>query len=147
MNWKLIAVVLISLILLVICYLTIVSPLSTPSIVKNYFVGKNHERSQEEPLHIKKFKINFSKEEEFTNWCTNFVHVFVGGTNEFTKNGRVVYYFPEGCPNYKQGYFLVDTDDEGHENYHVPEDGYVIIVNKDHKWTKDPTFSYWKSKI
>jgi hypothetical protein len=156
MNWKLVAVILISLILLAVCYLTIVYPLSTPSIVKNYF----KKEEQKEPKHdlktVRKLKIPFSKEEDFKNWCTNY-NVFVNGTKEFTsitdkQNDRhTVYYFQDGCPGYKLGYFLVDTDDEGHENYHVPEDGYVIIVNKEHKWTKDtkelPNFSYWKIEI
>ena len=161
MNWKLIAVVLISLLLLAVCYLTIVYPLPTPSIVKNYF--KKEQKEQKEPVHdpkaIRKIKMAFSKEEDFTNWCTNYIHnVFVNGTNEFTSindkqkhNGYTVYYFPEGCPNYKLGYFLVDTDNDGHENYHVPEDKHVIIINKEHRWTKDtreiPNFNYWKTEI
>ena len=147
MNWKLIAVVLTSLILLIVCYLTVVSPFSD---VKKYFV--NHE--QKEPIYdfkiVKKIKISFSKEEEFLNFVS--VKDFVSNTNDFTNvneqsNEYIAYYFPEGCPSYKLGYLLVDTNEEGRDNYYVPEDGYLIIVNKEHRWTKEPSFKYWKSPI
>lgn len=131
MNWKLTVVVLISLILLVVCYLTISVP--------NYFTFKKE--IQKEPVHDKvtrKFKIDFLKEEDFKN--------FFRAPEGATLRGQthIAYYFPGPCPYYKLEYFLVDLTDEGLETYHVPEEGYLIIVKKDHKWTKEPDFTYWK---
>jgi len=151
MNWKLIAVVSISLILLVVCYLTIVSPLPD---VKKYFINVKKTEEQKETTSyrgLKKIKINFSKEEDFIKFINgNVRNDFIRNTNDFTvtkvDNELVAYYFPEGSPSYKSEYFLIDTDDNK-ENYHVPEDGYLIIVKKDHKWTKDPDFTYWKAEI
>ena len=128
-NWKLIAVVSISLILLILCYLTIVS---TPDIKKyfnNYNLNKTDGMNYVQQSKTK-IRINFSKEEDFIK--------FVGNLDN-----EVAYYFPEGCPSYKSEYYLVDFNDNK-ENYHVPEDGYLIIVKKDHKWTKEPNFLYWK---
>jgi hypothetical protein len=135
MNWKLIVVVFTSLILFIVCYLILVSSLSE---VKNYFINK---KIQEPILDFKinrKIKINFSKEDEFISFINDDFKKVNQLSNEY-----IAYYFPEGCPSYKSGYFLIDKNEEGQENYYVPEDGYLVIVNKDHQWTKEPSFEYW----
>jgi hypothetical protein len=121
MNWKLVTVVLVSLILLVICYLTL--------DLQKYFVSKK----VQEPVHdlavVKKIKIDIPKEEDLRKIKIPEDHI--------------AYYFPSECPSYKQEFFLIDTE-EGLEKYYVPEEKHMIIVKKDHRWTKEPDFVHWK---
>ena len=122
MNWKLVTVVIISFILIVTCYLTL--------DMQKYFITKKDSLKEPElDLNTKKIKINISKEEDLKK-----IKI---------PDNHVIYYFPSKCPNYKEEFFLTETD-EGLDKYYVPEEGYVIIIKKDHKWTKDPDFVYWK---
>jgi len=124
MNWKLITVVLVSFILLIACYLSLYQT--------NFVIGGKS--SEKELVHnfdtVKKIKINFQNEEDFKKF-----HI---------PDGHTGYYFPTTCPSYKLEYFIVDKD-EHLERYHVPEEGYLIIVKKEHLWTKEPDFTYWRS--
>jgi hypothetical protein len=131
-NWKLLTVILISLILLIVCYLSF--------DLRGYFSVKNQE-PKEQPDSVqtsKKIKMVIQKEEEFKN-----IRI---------PDNHVAYYFYEECPDYKLGYFIVDKEkrtdenEEGLERYHVPEQYHLIIVQKDHIWTKEPNFKYWKSE-
>jgi len=134
MNWKLVTVVLISLILLVVCYLTLDFQKYSDSLPK-YFNLSSKKIPVQEPTTVfnsRKIKIDFTKEEDFKNVKL--------------PDGHVGYYFFEECPSYKQEYFLIDFTDEGLEKYHVPEQGHLLVVKKDHKWSKEPNFTYWKSE-
>lgn len=140
MKWKLIAVISISLILLFICYLTIINPLPE-GLIKKYFKNENQNQIQIQSENqiiqeSKKIKIDFSNQENFNNFIKdNIDHNYYNG-----------YYFPEECPSYKLEYFLIENN-ENNENYYVPEKGYMIIIKKEHTWTKEPTFTYWKYQV
>ncbi len=125
MNWKLVTVILVSLILLVVCYLTL--------DFQKYFVTKK--QLVQEPVTVfntQKIRTDVTKEEDLKNIKL--------------PDGHIGYYFFAECPSYKQEYFIVDLTEEGLDKYHVPEQGYLIIVKKDHKWTKEPNFVYWRSE-
>ncbi len=128
MNWKLVTVILISLILLIASYLTLVSTAD----FQKYFITKKiqvQEPNYNFTIH-QKIKIDIPKEEDFK--VLKIPENYVG------------YYFFDKCPEYKQEFFLIDLTEEGLEKYHIPEQGYLIIVKKEHKWTKEPDFAYWK---
>jgi hypothetical protein len=129
MNWKLVTVVLISLILLVVCYLTL--------DFQRYFTLYSGTKKipVHEPMTVfnsHKIKTDIANEEDFKNIKL--------------PDGYVGYYFFGECPSYKQEYFLIDLTDEGLEKYHVPQQGHLVIVKKDHWWSKEPNFTYWKSE-
>lgn len=54
-------------------------------------------------------------------------------------NDQMAYYFPEDCPGYKEEYFLRDNETD---KYYVPQKNRIIVVSKNHTWTKQPTFKY-----
>lgn len=57
---------------------------------------------------------------------------------------KVAYYFPEECPSYKNNVFLY-TKINGLDKYYIPEQHYLIIINKDHTWTNNPDkLVFWK---
>lgn len=139
MYWRLVAVVLISLVLLVVCYLT----LDRGEGVQRYFKygQKNTEISVEhKPVGLtqNKFKMSFQKEEDFKN-AINRIKTQLGLPDDY-----IAYYFPVKCPDYKLEFYIMDIE-YGLEKYYVPEEGHLILVGKDHIWTKEPDFVYWKS--
>jgi hypothetical protein len=124
-NWKLITVFLISLIIIVICHLSL--------DIQKYFPKKEKEQSEPELFeNAKKIKLELNED-------------------DFKKikapDDSVLYYFPNKCPDYKQGFFLVSIENNL-EKYYVPEEHHLILIKKDHKWTKEPdNLIYWKSGI
>jgi len=128
MNWKLITIILVSLILLIVCYLTLICPLD----IQKYFTNKKIQEKDKPTYVLKKMKIDIPNEEYLKNI-------------KLPEN-HIAYYFFSKCPEYKQEYFLVDHTVKDLEKYHVPEQGHLIIVKKDHKWTKEPNFEYWKTQ-
>ncbi len=135
LNWKLVTVMLISLILLVVCYLTL--DLDKSKYVK-YFPGREKEKEKESDNsyelfeNSKKVKTDIQKEEDLKK-----IKI---------PDNYIVYYFPVKCPDYKQEFFLV-SNEEGLEKYYLPEENHLILIKKEHKWTKDPNFVYWKYPI
>lgn len=142
MYWKLVTVLLIAVILLVMCYIT----LDMQKYLR-YLPGKEKEKEKDNENPITgKVNVFFQNEDEFIN------------TVKKMKIDKVVYYFPVKCPDYKMEYFLIDTYENLEEDtlsspssdkiilekYYVPEEGSMIIVKKDHKWSKYPDFLYWK---
>lgn len=122
-NWKLAVVVIVSLFLLTICYLTV-------NLQANLQIKKETEYDFETktPDQFKKF-IGVQREEDLKKI-------------KIPEN-HVIYFFPEKCPDYKSDCFLVNTVG-GLDKYYLPEENYIIIIKKDHKWTKEPNFIYWK---
>ena len=137
MYWKLIAGVLISLILLVVCYLI----LDAQKYIK-YLPGNVSAKIIQEPEHKPvglsqgKFKIDFSKEEDFKNGFKK-LKLQLKLTDDY-----VAYYFPIKCPDYRLEIYLLEVEN-GLEKYYVPEEGHLIVIKKDHVWTKEPDFLYW----
>jgi hypothetical protein len=121
MNWKLITVILISLILLVVCYLTL--------DLQKHFQIKRNEQIQSEFFTNKKIKLDIQKEEDLKKFNI--------------PDGHIIYYFPDKCPDYKSEFFLIDNEN-GLDKYYIPEEKHIILVKKDHRWTKQPDFIYWK---
>jgi hypothetical protein len=48
-----------------------------------------------------------------------------------------LYYFPEECPSYKEDTFLI-TKENDLDKYYIPEKNYLVLLNKQHTWTKKP---------
>jgi hypothetical protein len=128
-TWKLVAVALLSLILLITCYLTldIQRYISFPLLEKEELgQPKNYD---ELFMRFKKIKIDIQTEDDFKK---------INIPDEHT-----LYYFPSICPDYKQGVFITSIEN-GLSKYYVPEENHLILVKKDHIWTKQPDFNYWK---
>lgn len=97
-------------------------------------------------------KIIDDKHEIFQNILNceeNTYKVFLDITKEEFDNikiseNKVLYYFPEVCPSYKEDIFL-HTKINGLDKYYIPERKYLIVINKNHTWTKNPDkLVYWK---
>jgi len=127
MNWKFVAVILISFIILLVCYFFLI-PTPTPS------KKPRGEKYQEKKLISGKLKIldPIPDEETFKNIVKDIK------LQNPDYQDHIAYYFPNECPSYKLEYFIIDS-----KKYYVPEEGYLIFVKKDHKWTKEPNFPYF----
>jgi len=56
----------------------------------------------------------------------------------------VLYYFPEDCPTFKDDKFIKVTKN-GLENFYLPEKNCLLLIPKEHVWTKEPgLLKYWK---
>jgi hypothetical protein len=49
-------------------------------------------------------------------------------------DGKTLYYFPDECPDYTKGVYLVSGNPE---RYYLPEKNKLILIDADHKWTKE----------
>jgi hypothetical protein len=57
---------------------------------------------------------------------------------------KTLYYFPEECPTYEMDIFLVSGEDEV-EKYFIPEKNFLLLIEKDHKWTNPfDMYVMWK---
>jgi hypothetical protein len=84
-----------------------------------------------------KFKIVFQKEEDFKN---DFKKI---RSQLKIPDDHIAYYFPDECPSYKLEFYIIDIEN-GLEKYYVPEQNHLIVVSKDHRWTKEPEFIFWR---
>ena len=57
----------------------------------------------------------------------------------------VLYYFPVECPDYAKN-MLIIVQEGNLDRYFVPEMETLIVVKKNHKWTKEPSFIFWKNE-
>lgn len=135
MNWRLLTIILISIIMLITSYLTIVSPVLYPLNIFNSNSNSNsiNEYANINLNDIKKINIKFNSKDEFIKFLSH--HNYL--------NNHTAYYFFDDCPNYKLDFLLVDTVN-GLNNYYLPEKGYLIILSKQHSWIKEPNFNFWK---
>jgi len=95
--------------------------------------GKVEKIEEEIVLKPGKIKMKLSKEEEINKMII--------------PNEHVVYYFHSECPGYKEDILIIEKDHIGNEeieNYYLPEEGYIIVVKKNHMWSKEPDFKFWK---
>lgn len=51
--------------------------------------------------------------------------------------GKSLYYFPEECPDYKEEIYLHIKENDL-DKYYIPEKNYLVLLNKQHSWTKKP---------
>jgi len=138
MNWKLVTVMLISLILLIVCYMSLdLDKSKYQLIVKRYLKYPAGEVNQVEYTDLsfgdsRKIKVDsqlIQKEDDLKKLKI--------------PDDHVVYYFPGKCPSYKQDIFLISTED-GLDKYYVPEEYHLVLVQKTNRWSKEPDFTYWK---
>ena len=62
------------------------------------------------------------------------------------KDDMILYYFPTECPDYTKDIFVHVITSKSLDRYLLPEEKTLIIVKKDHKWTKEPIgFIYWST--
>jgi len=136
-NWKLFTVIFMSLVLLILCYFTLDCLTLSDNFQQLKYQHQPHQH-QHQLYHedndkvenkTRKVKILIDKEDDLKGITI--------------PSDYVVYYFPEKCPDYKSGYFLIDLSNDL-EKYYIPEDNHLIIINKNHIWTKEPDFLYWK---
>jgi len=121
-NWKLIAIILISVILIIIGY----SQWPVNHIIKESTIDYN-------------MFINETMSKKINN--------FVISEEELKKikvpENMMIYYFPGDCPHYTQDMFIHIVSN-GLDKYFVPETKSLILVKKDHKWTNEPKdFVFW----
>jgi hypothetical protein len=135
MNWKLVTVILISLILLIACYLTLDLQIANVALFKKV-QDHSKEPISSTTLYTKKIQIDLQED--------NFKNLKI-------PEDHVAYYFPTECPDYKLGFYIVDKEyrennkGDDLERYYIPEEKHLIIVKKDHIWTKEPNFTFWKN--
>lgn len=138
MYWKLCCLVTLLPFILIIIYLTDYTNLIKVVTKEVLTEEKDKEQEEDEEEEVigevgneqTKFKITFLNEEEFKKYKV--------------PSGQTLYYFNEKCPGYESKIYIKYYKD-GIDTYFVPEEGYAILVNNDHSWTIEPTFSYWKN--
>jgi hypothetical protein len=119
--WKLGVILSVSLIVLIVLYFNMNRKIDYK------------EKIEEISLKPGKIKMKIQKEEEMNKIIIPDEHI--------------VYYFHSECPGYKEDILIVEKnhiDNEEIENYYLPEEGHAIIVKKNHVWSKEPNFKFWK---
>jgi hypothetical protein len=130
-NWKLVAIILISVII---------------AIIIGYSQW-NKENGLQVSIPEKKIE-DLVMSHSFPNKDKKIKH-HIQNQEDFKKikipENMILYYFPGECPHYTKEIFLYVTS-EGLDKYFVPEEKTLILVKKDHKWTNEPNgFLFWQS--
>ncbi len=133
LNWKIIFITSITVIIVIICY-----KLHERGNLKQVFTNGSVIMNSDTDLGINldtendiKIKINkLLTFEEFKKISIN--------------PNMNLYYFHSDCPGYKED-ILISTKNNGLDKFYVPERNFLILVKKDHQWTKEPKGEYfWK---